>query len=200
MAVAKWILIGVCGLLGLGALAIGVMGALSMSQAGALPPLAVPKVSVRPFPTATTSAATPSPTAPAPAMDGGTPVSPPAVDAGAPPSPTPPSPTPPSPPAPPAPTPRPDAGTAAPKPPPPPPTPVGEGYLTLRASDTADVFVDGKKVGGSPIEGLKVKAGPHKVRFDCYDAAGNTLPGAPKTVTVTADAEATLEFACPVPE
>ncbi len=195
MAVAKWILIGVCGLLGLGALAIGIMGALSMSQAGALPPLAVPKVSVRPFPTATTSAATPSPTAPAPAMDGGTPVSPPAVDAGAPPSPTPPSP-----PAPPAPTPRPDAGTAAPKPPPPPPTPVGEGYLTLRASDTADVFVDGKKVGGSPIEGLKVKAGPHKVRFDCYDAAGNTLPGAPKTVTVTADAEATLEFACPVPE
>jgi hypothetical protein len=189
MAVAKWILIGVCGLLGLGALAIGVMGALSMSQAGAQPPLAVPAVSVRPFPTAS---AAPSPSAPLPATDGGTTAAPPAVDAGTP-APLPPPPSPP-------PAPRPDAGAAAPKPPPPPPAPVGEGFLNLRASDTADVYVDGKKVGGSPIEGLKVKAGTHKVRFDCYDAAGNTLPGAPKTVTVTADAEASLEFACPVAE
>jgi hypothetical protein len=77
---------------------------------------------------------------------------------------------------------------------------VGEGVLNLRASDTADVYVDGKKVGGSPIEGLKVKAGTHKVRFDCYDAAGNTLPGTTKTVTVAADAEESLEFACPAPE
>jgi len=58
------------------------------------------------------------------------------------------------------------------------------------------VFVDGKKVGGSPIEGLKVRAGTHKVRFDCYDAAGNTIPGTAQSVTVAADAEATVDFTC----
>lgn len=72
--------------------------------------------------------------------------------------------------------------------------------LNLRASDTADVFVDGKKVGSSPVDGLKVKAGAHKVRFDCYDASGNTLPGATKTVTVAAEAEESLDFTCPAPE
>jgi hypothetical protein len=80
------------------------------------------------------------------------------------------------------------------------PAPVGEGTLNLRASDTADVFVDGKKVGGSPVEGLRVRAGPHKIRFDCYDAAGNTLPGASKTVNVTADGEQSVEYSCPNPE
>lgn len=77
---------------------------------------------------------------------------------------------------------------------------MGEGVLNLRASDTADVFVDGKKVGTSPVEGLKVKAGAHKVRFDCYDASGNTLPGAVKSVTVAADGEESVEFTCPAAE
>jgi outer membrane biosynthesis protein TonB len=77
------------------------------------------------------------------------------------------------------------------------PAPVAEGLLNLRATDTADVFLDGKKLGGSPLLGVKAKAGPHKVRFDCYDAAGNTVAGTPQTVTVKADGEVDVEFPCP---
>ncbi|HEY0880688.1 MAG TPA: hypothetical protein VGD87_04105, partial [Archangium sp.] len=77
------------------------------------------------------------------------------------------------------------------------PAPPAEGTINLRASDTADVFLDGKKLGGSPLLGVKAKAGPHKVRFDCYDAAGNTVAGTPQTVTVKADAEVDVEFPCP---
>lgn len=73
----------------------------------------------------------------------------------------------------------------------------GDGIVNLRASDTADVFLDGKKVGGSPVLGLKVKAGAHKARFDCYDSAGNTIPGALRAVTVVANEEADVEFSCP---
>lgn len=82
-----------------------------------------------------------------------------------------------------------------PKAPPPPPA---EGMLNLRASDTADVYLDGKKLGGSPLLGVKAKVGNHKVRFDCYDAAGNTVTGAVQTVAVKADAETDIEFTCPV--
>ena len=71
------------------------------------------------------------------------------------------------------------------------------GILNLRASDTADVFVDGKKVGGSPILGHKVKPGKHKVRFDCYDPSGNARPGVSQTVEVAADGEKDFEFDCP---
>jgi hypothetical protein len=67
----------------------------------------------------------------------------------------------------------------------------------LRASDTADIFLDGKKVGSSPVTGRKVKAGKHKVRFDCYDANGETMPGAVQSVDVAADEEKEVEFACP---
>ncbi len=70
------------------------------------------------------------------------------------------------------------------------------GQFNLRASDTADVFVDGKKVGGSPILGLKVKPGKHKVRFDCYDATGEAKPGVSQTVEVVADGEKDFEFDC----
>ncbi|MDX2012286.1 MAG: hypothetical protein SFW67_18970 [Myxococcaceae bacterium] len=190
MAVAKWILVGGSGLLGLGALAFGVVGGTSLSHAGPQAPVTISPVTVRPFPVmGARTTPTEDPT------DAG--VAAPAPDAGVT-SPTP-TPTPPPTPAP-TPAPKPDAGVAAPKPPPTPTPPVGDGYLNLRASDTADVFVDGKKVGGSPIEGLKVKAGTHKVRFDCYDAAGNTLPGAPKTVTVAADSEASVDFPCPAAE
>lgn len=194
MAVAKSVLIGLCGLLGLGALAFGVMGGLGLSAAGPQPPVTVAEVSLRPFPSgsAVVAVVVDGGTAPA-AVDAGATAPSAPIDAGAP---TPPPPTPPA--NPPAPK---DAGVAvAPKPPPPPPQPVGEGVLNLRASDTADVFVDGKKVGGSPIEGLKVRAGTHKVRFDCYDAAGNTVPGASKTVTVAADGEQSVEYPCPSAE
>lgn len=191
MAVAKSILIGLTVLLGIGALALGVLGGLSLSAAGPQPPVTVLEVSLRPFPTA--RGATPQvavadggPTAdPAPDAGAAAPVV--AIDAGAPVAP----------PAPPPPAARPDAGAPAAVVRPPAP-PAGEGSVNLRASDTADVFVDGKKVGGSPIEGLKVRAGTHKVRFDCYDAAGNTVPGATKSITVAADAEESLEYTCPV--
>ena len=81
---------------------------------------------------------------------------------------------------------------AAPKAPPP------EGMLNLRASDTADVYLDGKKLGGSPLLGIKAKAGNQKVRFDCYDAAGNTVAGPVQVISVKADAEVDVEYPCPV--
>ena len=202
MAAAKWVLIGLCTLLGLGALAFGVLGGMSLPAAGERAPVTVSPVALRPFPSSSGSATPTPPTPPTPtpsASDAGTPAPAPAVidagqvaapvpaakpDAGAAPAP--------------APAPKPDAGVAAPRPPPPPPQPVGEGLLNLRASDTADVFVDGKKVGGSPVEGLKVRAGAHKVRFDCYDAAGNTVPGAPQAAEIIAAGdEVDLDFKCP---
>ncbi|MCA2978283.1 MAG: PEGA domain-containing protein [Myxococcaceae bacterium] len=206
MAPAKLIPIGACALLGLLCLGVGVMGALSIPETGPLPPVNVTAVSLRALPeegappavsptprpgeaptTGATDAGVVKPaaadagTAPRPpsAPDAGALSKPPvAADAGA-------APRPPA-------TPKADAGAPA--------EPAREGTLNLRASETADVFVDGKKVGSAPVEGLKVKAGTHKVRFDCYDAAGNALLGAPKTVTVTADAEETVEFACPASE
>jgi hypothetical protein len=75
--------------------------------------------------------------------------------------------------------------------------PVAEGQVNFRASDTADVFVDGKKLGGTPLLGVKVKVGNHKVRFDCYDAAGNAAPGSVMVVTVDADSEQDVDFDCP---
>lgn len=89
------------------------------------------------------------------------------------------------------------AAKAPPKAPPPAAAPAGEGTLNLRASDTADVYVDGKKVGGSPVMGFKAKVGTRRVRFDCYDAAGNAIAGPVKTVTVKVDEEQDVEFTCP---
>jgi hypothetical protein len=193
MAVAKSIFIGLVALLGVGALVVGVLGGLGLSAAGPLPPVTVREIELRPFPT------TRAPLPPAPSVaDGGAEAPVAVVDAGSPaPAPVPVDAgvvkaTPPPPPS----AAKPDAGVV--NRPPPPPQPVGEGLLNLRSSDTADVFVDGKKVGGSPIEGLKVRAGAHKIRFDCYDAAGNTVPGTAKSVTVAADAEESVEFTCPV--
>ena len=76
--------------------------------------------------------------------------------------------------------------------------PPAEGMINLRASDTADVYLDGKKLGGSPLLGIKARVGNHKVRFDCYDAAGNTVAGPVQTVAVKADAEVDIEYPCPV--
>ncbi|MDP3503322.1 MAG: hypothetical protein Q8S33_23510 [Myxococcales bacterium] len=193
MAVAKSIFIGLVALLGVGALVVGVLGGLGLSAAGPLPPVTVREIELRPFPTMgaplplVPSVADGGAEAPVAVVDAGSPAPAP-VDAGVAKVPTPP----------PAAA-KPDAGApAVVNRPPPPPQPVGEGLLNLRSTDTADVFVDGKKVGGSPIEGLKVRAGAHKIRFDCYDAAGNTVPGTAKSVTVAADAEESVEFTCPV--
>jgi hypothetical protein len=77
-----------------------------------------------------------------------------------------------------------------------PAAPVGDGTLNLQASDTADVYVDGRKVGASPVMGLKVKAGTHKVRFDCYDEAGNAVTGTVKPITLNTDEEQEVTWTC----
>jgi hypothetical protein len=71
------------------------------------------------------------------------------------------------------------------------------GSLNLRASDTADVYVDGRKVGGSPILGHQVKAGSHQVRFDCLDPQGEAKKGIAQTVEVPTDGERDVEYECP---
>ncbi len=71
------------------------------------------------------------------------------------------------------------------------------GVLNLRASDTADVFVDGKKAGGSPQLGFKVKPGKHKVRFDCYQPTGETKPGITQTYDVAKDGQRDVDYECP---
>jgi cytoskeleton protein RodZ len=73
-----------------------------------------------------------------------------------------------------------------------------DGSLNLRASDTADVYIDGRKVGGSPVLGHRVKAGKHKVRFDCYDGSGEPRPGIVQTVEVAVEGERDVEYECPV--
>ncbi len=73
-----------------------------------------------------------------------------------------------------------------------------DGLINLRATDTADVYLDGKKLGGSPLLGVKAKIGNHKVRFDCYDAAGNTIAGPVQTIAVKGDGEVDVEYPCPV--
>jgi hypothetical protein len=39
----------------------------------------------------------------------------------------------------------------------------------------------------SPRTCNRVRAAAHKARFDCHDAAGDTVPGTAKSVTVAAD-------------
>jgi hypothetical protein len=71
------------------------------------------------------------------------------------------------------------------------------GVLNLHASDTADVYVDGRRVGSSPVDGLKVRTGTRRVRFDCYDSAGNAVQGPVQSVTVTVEQPAVVSFNCP---
>ncbi len=73
----------------------------------------------------------------------------------------------------------------------------GEGALNLKASDTAEIVIDGRKVGPSPKLGFKVKSGKHKIRFDCYDENGNLKAGKVQTVEVGADAEVEVSYDCP---
>ena len=72
-----------------------------------------------------------------------------------------------------------------------------EGALNLKASDTAEIVIDGRKVGPSPKLGFKVKSGKHKIRFDCYDENGNLKAGKVQTVDVGPDAEVEVSYDCP---
>lgn len=210
MAVIKWLFVVIFGVAGAGALAFAFMeGAATRTMTTR----SAPVIALREFPTGATLAAV----APAPPPEGQKLEEPepeavpePAVEKPAPvvakPAPVAEKPAPvaekPAPVAEkPAPVaekpPEPVAEKPAPKPAPAPAAPPAEGLLNLRASDTADVYLDGKKLGGSPLMGVKARAGNHKVRFDCYDAAGNTVPGSAQTVVVKADDETDFEFTCP---
>ncbi len=197
MAAVKWIVVALFSLAGLGALAMGVVegGAPRQPVLTSAPAISlrtypalggaltaapgVPEVAKTPEPVA---AKTPEPVAaktPEPVAA----KTPEPVAAKTPP-PTTPAPT----------TPAPVAAAPVAKAP---PVPVAEGMINLRATDTADVYLDGKKLGGSPLLGVKSKVGNHKVRFDCYDAAGNTVAGPVQTVAVKAEAEVDIEYTCP---
>ena len=73
----------------------------------------------------------------------------------------------------------------------------GDGTINLKASDTAEVVVDGRKVGPSPRLGMKLKPGKHKIRFDCYDAEGNLKAGKVQTVDIAAESEQDIDYDCP---
>jgi len=48
------------------------------------------------------------------------------------------------------------------------PAPVSEtAYLTINATPWAEVTLDGRKVGTTPLRKLKTRAGSHTLRFDC---------------------------------
>ena len=226
MAALKWLVVTVCGVLALGLAGLGVKSGMRLRDHDAMP-VSVAKVSMRPFPSvfvagarvvpAKTAVEPPAPMAapevidagalmkPAPGVpakadagaagvvaarpDAGAPAvavaaKPAVVDAGVKPVVAAPVPAPVAP----VPAPAPVAAAAS------------DAVLNLRASDTADVFVDGKRVGSSPVLGVKVKVGAHKIRFDCYDAAGNTVAGAVQTVSATAEKDVDVVFTCPASE
>ncbi len=92
---------------------------------------------------------------------------------------------------------------AAPKPaaPPAPPKPAGPklnddaGALNLKADAPAEVYVDGKRVGKTPLIGFKLNAGSYKVRFDCT-VDGAKVQGAVKPITVPPYAEVDVDHEC----
>lgn len=204
MTALKWGVVTLCGLGAVGALAMGFLE----SRPGSAQPRALVPVALRPLPAAV-EVAIAAPTPDAQPTEAATP------DAPKPDAPTPDAPKPEAPKAdaPKAEAPKAEAPKAdapkpeAPKPeapkadPQPRPAPVhaaaANGRLNLRASDTADVYVDGRKVGSSPVLGFEAKAGTHRVRFDCYDIEGNAVAGPVKTVTVGADEEQDVAFDCP---
>jgi hypothetical protein len=220
MGALKWIVVSICGLGGLGVIALGLMSATPARAAARAAPLS--PVALRPFPggpaipvPAAAAKATPEPLAAAPEknekpVDAGTKAAEAPVDAGSKASEA-------------AAKAVVDAGTKAPEaaakavvdagttPPvaakaavpkaePAPAAAVPDGFIDLQASEAADVFIDGRKVGSAPVNGVKLKAGPHKIRFDCYDAAGNTTPGQAQTVVVPSGDTAEVNFNCPATE
>jgi len=205
MAAVKWIFVALFSLGALGALGMGFTSTVSREPVLATPPA----IALRPFPHGAVAGAAPAGTPAAPvAAKTPEPVAarPPEPVAAKPPAPAPARPpepvaakqpeaeTTPEPVAAKPPAPAPAPAPVAAKPPPP---AVADGMLNLRASDTADVYLDGRKLGGTPLLGVKAKVGNHKLRFDCYDAAGNTVAGPAQTVAVKAEAEVDVEFTCP---
>jgi hypothetical protein len=75
-----------------------------------------------------------------------------------------------------------------------PAAPDDSGALNLITSGEANVFVDGRAVGRSPVRGVSVKPGEHAVRFECL---ADTTRSAERKVNVPAFAEVDVEHACP---
>ena len=71
------------------------------------------------------------------------------------------------------------------------PRPARTGRLTVLAVPWAEVFVDGKRVGVTPIEGLKLDASRHRVRLQGPSGAVN------REVTIVAGKNFTLREAMP---
>lgn len=199
MTAVKWIFVALFGLASVGSFGMAFVESGASSARPSTGPISLPPIELRPFPLAGAVAkaaptetaeakptpapvAEPLPKAPAPAPAEKAPVeTAKAVPVEAAPKTAVP---------PPAPAAAPPAAAPVPRQPPP------EGSLNLRASNNAEVYLDGKKLGASPILGLNVRAGNHKVRFDCYDDAGNTVTGAVQTVSVKASEESDVEFTC----
>ena len=81
-------------------------------------------------------------------------------------------------------------GGNAPPAPPPPAGPVGTGKLNVGASGGwCNISVDGAPRGATPVAGIELPAGPHRVT--CATADGKSQSA---TVTVTADATARYKF------
>jgi hypothetical protein len=78
------------------------------------------------------------------------------------------------------------------------PLPPPPAILDLRASDSAEVVVDGRSVGPSPQLGLRVKPGRHEIRFDCYDENGDLTPGEVQSVDVGPASERDVSYDCPL--
>jgi hypothetical protein len=75
----------------------------------------------------------------------------------------------------------------------------GDGILNLIASDSAEVLLDGTRIGPSPKRGIRLSAGTYKVRFDCYDNDGELKAGEEQTVEVVAGKQTLVDYSCPTP-
>jgi len=152
---------------------------LGMDEDGANKPDPTAGVALEEGPAPPPRRPTPTP-APAPTVA----EKPPAEEAAATPAPTPspPEPTPaPVREAPPKPKPEP-----TPEPTPPPPVATGPGTLTVSAYPYANVFVDGKSLGRTPLKGYSLPAGPHELKLIVPSAADKELV---ETVTIESDKE-----------
>ncbi|MHB8875882.1 MAG: PEGA domain-containing protein [Myxococcaceae bacterium] len=69
------------------------------------------------------------------------------------------------------------------------------GALNLKSDYPADVFVDGRKVGKTPLVGYRVNAGNYKVRFDCV-VDGTKVPGTAKSVNVPSYSDVDVDHEC----
>ena len=73
------------------------------------------------------------------------------------------------------------------------------GQLNLKADQTAEVYVDGRRIGVTPVLGHKVSIGRHRVRFDCLTPDGKKR-GSDQRVKVPPLGEVLVEHKCAAAE